>query len=199
MGQNSPQHNRAALEAQIRECFGRVVYSTKTHEKDADQCTKKLSRVKWAQILLSGITTGGLITAFFGDPSVNYWAMLGATICSTLQFILNAYTKDVDPGQKAERYKKTAGELWDVRETYLSILTDLCDPNADLDAVRIKRDQLQARLVEIYKTGPRTTNKAYELAGQGLKIKEEMTFSTEEIDYFLPEDLRKKTTSGTPK
>lgn len=199
MDQNSPQHNRAALEAQIRECFGRVVYSTKTHEKDTDLCTKKLSHVKWTQILLSAITTGGLITAFFGDPAVNYWAMLAATICSTLQLVLNAYMKDVDPGQKAERYKKTAVELWDVRETYLSILTDLCDPKADLDAVRIKRDQLQSKLVEIYKAGPRTTNKAYELAGQGLKVKEEMTFSTEEIDYFLPEDLRKKTTLGIQK
>lgn len=192
MDQNFPQHDRAALEAQIRECFGRVAYSMKTHEKDADLCMRKLSLVKWAQILLSAITTGGLATALLGDPSLNYQSMVAAAICSTLQLVLNTYMKDVDPGQKAEKHKKTAIELWDVRESYLSILTDFLSDSIDIKTAGIKRDYIQTRLIEIYKTAPRTTRKAYKLAGKGLKVKEEMTFSTEELDKFLPEALRKK-------
>lgn len=191
MGQNSPQHNRAALEAQIRESFGRVVYSAKTHEKDADLCTSRLGCVKWIQIILAAITTGGLISVLLGDPSANTKALILSTVCSTLQLVLNAYMKDVNPGQTSENHKTTAVELWDIRESYLSILTDIQDSNVDLLAVREKRDQLQARLVEVYKTAPRTSNKAYKNARVGLKTNEELTFSNEEIDQLLPEALRK--------
>jgi hypothetical protein len=48
------------LEAQLRECFGRVAYSHKAHEKCADSCHVKLSRLKIAQIALSAVRTGGL-------------------------------------------------------------------------------------------------------------------------------------------
>lgn len=191
MAQNSQIDNSATLEAQIRECFGRVVYSTKTHEKDADLCMEKLNFVKLAQILLSAITTGGIITALLGDPSVNILAMIIAVIFSTLQLMLNMYMKEVDPGQKAEKHKKTAIELWDVRESYLSILSDLLTGNINLEIARKKRDNLQDMLVEIYSTAPRTTPKAYRLASKALKINNEMTFSAEEIDNFLPEALRK--------
>ena len=57
-----------ALEAQIRECFGRVAYSTKTHEKCADLSMARLQWIKIVQIILSALTTGGLLTALLGDP-----------------------------------------------------------------------------------------------------------------------------------
>lgn len=66
---------RTALEAQVRECFGRVVYSTKTHEKCADLCMGRLQWIKIAQIVLSAITTGGLVTAVLGEPKVAQVAM----------------------------------------------------------------------------------------------------------------------------
>ena len=39
-----------ALEDQVRECFGRVVYSHKAHEKTADILHSRLARIKLAQI-----------------------------------------------------------------------------------------------------------------------------------------------------
>ena len=46
----------AILEGQLRECFGRVVYSHKTHEKCADMLLSRLARIKLWQIILSAIT-----------------------------------------------------------------------------------------------------------------------------------------------
>jgi hypothetical protein len=186
-----------ALEAQIREAYGRVVYSTKTHEKSADLCVRKLGRVKISQIVLSALTTGGLVTAIFGDSKASHIALIIATILSTALLALNAYMKEVDLGQQAEKHKKTASELWDVRESYLSILTDLHDGQSDIQESRSKRDKLQARLTAIYEAAPRTLPKAYKEAGIGLKKHEELTFSDEEIDAFLPSSLRraKKTSS----
>jgi hypothetical protein len=189
---------KTALEAQIRECFGRVVYSTKTHEKCADLCMERLRWIKIAQIGLSAITTGGLLTAILGDPKVTQGAMIVSTLFSTILLMLTAYMKDVDPGQQAEKHKKTASELWDIRESYLSILSDLHDGDLDIAASRGKRDELQSRLTAIYATAPRTNAKAYGIASDGLKTKEEMTFSDEEIDKFLPVTLRRTSSSLHP-
>ena len=43
------------LESQLRECFGRVVYSHKTHEKCADIYHRKQGFIKLVQIGLPGI------------------------------------------------------------------------------------------------------------------------------------------------
>jgi len=183
--------SKSALEAQVRECFGRVVYSTKTHEKCADLCMGRLQWIKIAQIVLSALTTGGLLTALLGDPKVTYVAMVAAAVVSTILLVLSAYMKDVDPGQQAEKHKKTASEHWDIRESYLSILADLHDGHLDISVAREKRDDLQERLVGIYATAPRTTSRAYGIASEGLKNHEEMTFSEDEIDKFLPAALRR--------
>jgi hypothetical protein len=180
-----------ALVAQVRECFGRVVYSHKTHEKAADQCQDRLAWIKGSQIVLSAITTGGLITALLGKPSISPAATVVAAIVSTMLLALNAYVKDVDPGQQAEKHRKTASELWDIRESYLSLLSDLEDGSVDLANARAARDALQERLAKVYAVAPRTTPDAYAKASVGLKKNEELTFSDAEIDQFLPTKLRK--------
>ncbi len=192
-----PEAGKEAIEAQIRECFGRVVYSTKTHEKCADLCMGRLQRVKIVQIVLSAITTGGLITALLGDPKVAQIATVISTLFSTILLVLTSYMKDVDPGQQAEKHKKTASELWDIRESYFSILSDLHDGNLDIPAAREKRDALQARLAGIYAAAPRTNAKAYGIASDGLKAQEELTFSDEEIDKFLPATLRRASSASS--
>ena len=56
--------SRQVLEGQLRECFGRVVYSHKTHEKQADIFVKWLSRIKLWQIILSAVIAGNFIFRF---------------------------------------------------------------------------------------------------------------------------------------
>ena len=51
------------LEGQIRECFGRVVWSHKTQEKCADIVSDRNNCITTVQIILSAlITTGILVT-----------------------------------------------------------------------------------------------------------------------------------------
>lgn len=173
----------------MRECFGRVAYAHKTHEKCADRLSSTLSWVKIVQIVLSAITTGGLITVIFGSENASQGAAVFSAVTSTLLLGLNTYTKESDPGQKAERHKEVASKLWDVRESYLSLLTDLRSGCAEADAQK-RRDDLQYRLAKIYETAPRTDAKAYAKAQEGLQRKEELTFSDEELDQLLPPTLR---------
>jgi hypothetical protein len=194
------QPNRSelvVLEDQLRECFGRVVYSHKAHEKTADIYLARLSRIKLFQILLSALTTGGLIVAVIGPPDKIRAAAIISAVLSTLLLAVNTYTKDVDLGQTAERHKETAARLWAIRESYFSLLTDIKSGLLSTEAVRSSRDGLQKALEEVYKSAPRTLDAAYAKAGIALQKKEELTFSEAEIDRFLPSALRRASTSQT--
>ena len=113
---------RRVLEGQIRECYGRVVYSHKTHEKCADLLLDRLSTIKKWQIILSAIATGGFISTFLGSGAVG--ASIGVVVSTTL-LVLNAYTKNYDLGELAQKHKQTANDIWLIREKYLSLLTNL--------------------------------------------------------------------------
>lgn len=176
------------LEAQIRECFGRVVYSHKTHEKCADILLSRLSTIKIWQIVLSAVTTGGFLATIFGAGQLG--AIIG-TIISTILLVLNAYTKNYDLGELAQKHKQAANDLWLIRERYLSLLTDLKMDDKSIEQLKKERDALLEELHAIYSGAPSTTFKAYKKAQSALKQYEEMTFSDEEIDAFLPKKLRK--------
>ena len=108
--------------------------------------------------------------------------------CSLL--CLNTYLKNYDLGSIAQKHSEAATALWDIRESYLSLLTDYNAGIIDAQSAIERRDRLQARLVSIYKCSPRTICKAYQEATTALKKNEEMTFSDQEIDVFLPTELR---------
>ncbi|MBL7718933.1 MAG: SLATT domain-containing protein [Flavipsychrobacter sp.] len=175
------------IESQLRELYGRVVWSHKTQEKCADIILKRHMRLKIVQIALSALTTTGILVSVFGDNEI---IGIISAILSAILFGLNTYTKDYDLGEIAQKHSNAASELWNIRESYLSLLADLKSGRLGLDAVILKRDELQENLFNTYKGAPRTINAAYKEATRGLKSNEELTFSNEEIDNLLPKELR---------
>jgi len=190
--QNSPTKNlpeaMRILEGQIRECFGRVVYSHKTHEKCADILLSRLSTIKLWQIILSAVTTCGFIAVVFGAGNIG--ALIGVTV-SALLLVLNSYTKNYDLGELAQKHKQAANDLWRIREKYLSLITDLAIGKKPLETLQKERDGLIDELHSIYCGAPSTTFKAYKKAQDALKKYEDMTFSEAEIDAFLPKELKR--------
>ena len=176
------------VEGQLRECYGRVVYSHKTHEKCADILLSRLSRIKLWQIILSSMTTASFISAFFGTGAVG--ASIGVVISTTL-LVLNAYTKDYDLGELAQKHRQSAADLWLMREKYLSLLTDLRVGDETIESIRSRRDALLNELYGVYSGAPSTTVRAYTEAQKALQQWEEMTFSDEEIDELLPRELNR--------
>ena len=84
--------SRKLVEGQVRECYGRVIYSHKTHEKCADILLSHLSKIKLWQIVLSSITTAGFVATLFGSGRVA--AVIGVCV-SAILLALNAYTKSL--------------------------------------------------------------------------------------------------------
>ena len=176
------------LEHQIREIYGRVVWTHKTQEKCADIIWKRHMRIKIVQIALSALTTTGILVAIFGENEI---VGIISAILSALLFGLNTYTKDYDLGEISQKHSSAASELWNIRENYLSLLTDINAEKLSIEQIRNKRDALQEDLFNTYKGAPRTISSAYKKATKGLKTNEEMTFSVDEIDMLLPKNLRK--------
>lgn len=185
---NDTPDSRAILEGQLRECYGRVVYSHKTHEKCADILLTRLATIKLWQIILSAATTGGFIAAAFGAGNVG--TFIGILVSTSL-LVLNAYTKNYDLGELSQKHRQAGADLWIIREKYLSLITDLRMGETPIETLQKERDSLLAALHAVYSGAPSTTYQAYKRAQEALKRLEDMTFSDSEIDAFLPKELRR--------
>ncbi len=186
--------SRAVLEGQLRECYGRVVYSHKTHEKCADILLSRLACIKVWQIALSAVTAAGFIGVAFGTGTAG--AVTGI-IVSTALLALNAYTKNYDLGALAQKHKQSANDLWLIREQYLSLLTDLAMGEKPIESLQAERDHLVKQLHKVYSGAPSTTYAAYKKAQEALQRLEDMTFSDQEIDAFLPKELKRAAAKKT--
>jgi SMODS and SLOG-associating 2TM effector domain family 4 len=184
---DTPQ-SRSILEGQLRECYGRVVYSHKTHEKCADILLFRLAVIRTSQIVLSALTTAGFIGAALGKSEVS--TILGLVV-STVLLALNAFTKDNDYGALAQKHRKTGNDLWLIRERFCSLLVDVAMKEKPLELLQQQRDELIEQLHAVYNAAPSTTSKAYKKAQEALQKHEDMTFSDAEIDAFSPRDLKR--------
>ena len=180
--------SRHILEGQLRECYGRLVYSHKTHEKCADILLSRFAKIKLWQIVLSAITTAGFIGAVVGAGTIG--AIVGM-IVSTVLLALNAYTKSYDLGELAQKHKQAANDLWLIREQYLSLLVDLAMREKPIEALQSHRDALVEQLHTAYSGAPSTTSDAYKEAQSALQHREDMTFTDNEIDLLLPKELKR--------
>lgn len=181
-----------ALEDQIRECYGRVVYTHKTHQRMADRNAATLNRYKIIQIVLTALTSTGAVGVVATSET---WVEVATVVVSFLTLFVSTYLKNFDPGAVAQQHRDAAAKLWNVRECYFSLIADL-PQIAREDAVH-RRDELQAMLAALYVSAPQTDGKAYLEAQDRLKNMEDLTFSDDEIDCFLPLSLKRS--CGRPK
>ena len=99
------------LEDQIRECFGRVVYTHKTHEKMGDRCGRTLRRFKLAQIVLTAVTASGAFSVIFLDQVA---LKIATAVASIASLIISGYMKGFDPGGTSQKHRDAAASLWPI-------------------------------------------------------------------------------------
>lgn len=174
------------LVGQLREMYGRVAYTHKTHEKMADRYIARYKRIKTAEILISALAASSVVIAVFGDTKVA--TMIGAILSAILLGFL-LYFKEASLGEQAQKHTVVASRLWGLRERLLGILVDL-QRSGDVAKATEKRDAINEELEEIYRGAPRTDSKAYAAAQRALKDQEELFFSDSELDHLLPKQLR---------
>jgi hypothetical protein len=178
------------LLAQVREVFGRVVYSHKTHEKQADLCFRKHRGQQAALVVFTAASAGTFLAALLGKFVSQQNAGLVTSFIALIVTALTLATKSFKFGEESEAHRDIAARLWDVRESYLSLIADIMSGATSAADARERRDKLQEATRAAYADAPRTTSKAFGKAQNGLKNNEELTFASREIDLLLPEPLR---------
>ncbi len=169
----------------IREVFGRVVYTHKTYEKASDICQNKFLWIKRINVILLVLTSGSAITSLFEGQLY----IIITSILATLSLFFVIYQLSFNFSELAERYKATAKKLWFIREKYQNLIADIINNCLESDEIVKKRDTLLNELNEILTNSVATNKKAYLVAKKALKIEDEMNFTKDEIDSFLPKEL----------
>ena len=185
MEKNS-RDNKYKIESQLREQYGKVVYTYTCHLNIVDRYKKIDRGIKLGQIMLSGITSAGFISIIFYDT----WLIkLGGAVLSFGLFFLNSCIKFFEINNKITSHKKAADELWLIREQYLSLITDI--NILEIEKIIKERERLIRETSKVYKASPSTDSKSFKAAQKALKEDEHQYFTSHEIDIMLPEDLRR--------
>ncbi|SRR6266545_4912899 len=185
-----PSDSRSLLLAQAREAYGRAAYTHKAHEKQADLCFQSH---RWQQRLLVALTvvsSGTFLASLLGLFLDESWAALVTSFIALLISAINLGTKTFKYGEETQKHRDIAAKVWNLRESYQSLIVDLQSRAITVDEGRAQRDRLQHEALEIYSDAPRTTPKAYANAQKALKENEDLTFSDRELDLLLPSGLR---------
>ena len=186
------------LNSQIRNSYGNVFWTHKIHEKDADLYRIWNNRLKITQIVLSAISTTGLVFVLFGvnesniaegnNCLVRFVAIISAFI-SALLVIANSLSKGYDLGELSASHGATAIKLLDLREEYLSLLYDIKGRHLSVESIQKRRDELKDKTLAIYANAPRTTSCGYAKAAKAIEIGEPF-FTKESLNKILPIDLQ---------
>jgi conflict system pore-forming effector with SLATT domain len=170
----------------LRLTFGHVVYRHKAHAHMARARARMSRFVRGAETLLVAGAAFAAFGAVFGKgPAYSIAsAILAALALATLLLHL---TFDLDGA--AQAHASCAGRLWQIREQYRALLSDLADGAIDADGARRARDTLMNELHAIHENAPLADPDAYPSGGQAAA--DEGALTDEEIDRFLPPSLQK--------
>ena len=176
---------RSKLRKQLVDAHGKIAYTYTAHHKIEDRIIFWDKFIRITQIVLTAISTGGFLGTVITSKVVLCW--IGG-IAAALSLALNLYSKDFKLQSDARVHKDAADELWDVREAYVSLLTDM--EALPVETIMEKRDSLQTAVSNINKKYPGTDHRGYLAAQKALKQDEEQTFNEGEAEKLLPPSLR---------
>ena len=128
------------------------------------------------------------MTCFFIDE-INIKII--STIFSALCLFINTFYKTYNLRESKTKHKSIALEFLCLKNESICILSDINLSRINLEEAINKRNNLLDKYHDICKKSLNTSNRAVKLASKALKIQQDNTFSIEEIDSYLPIELRK--------
>lgn len=180
--------NYQMLESVVRDSYASIVWSHKIQEKQSDIYSDMYKGLETAKILLSAITSGGIIALIFTNT---FWLKPITAMISVITVFINGYFKSFDLQKSISTHKQTANRLIIVRDQYKVLLTKIKMRSESAEHLLLEYQKLVEESDNIYLEAPSTTSKAVDKASKALKITKDNTFLDDEIDSFLPRGLKK--------
>ena len=151
---------------QIEFCYGNVEWTHKIHEKAADIYNSVNNWLRWIQLVLSFLISADVISQFNTESPVISTLLVACTIGLAL---INTVTKTFDFSGRANKHVLAANSLWGLREDYRSFKNDIAAGVLTIEQIQTRRKELQEAVQEVYKTAPRTFDRAYKKAEEDFK------------------------------
>lgn len=185
------------LLANIRYYFAQSVFMNNCHYKAYNRLSKLKKRDSNIILAMSSVTVVLLILQVIGLESdnqslLNTLAFVGLILTGT-SLIFSLISKE-DLSILMCNHKNVAEKYKCIRDEYMSLIEEVMSNAYNEDLLRKKRDKLQEQYSSLGEHAPETTYDDYVSAQKGLGLKgnndQEFTWSDEEIDNFLPIQLR---------
>lgn len=177
----------------IRQTFANTVFTHKVQEVACEFQEKKAWIVKIANICLVAVVLVTLLLQM-ANPSKSIYSYIGSGITVfEILFLVVQLTFSFE--QKAILHKNIALKFMGLRDEYRSLITDIMNSSISIKDTISRRNHLQREYQVICDLSPQTGSAEYIEAQKRLNKRgevegEQFTWSDEEIDRFLPENLR---------
>lgn len=176
------------LEDAVRDIYMRALWSHKVQEKQADIYNSRYNWLKIFDILFTVAAAIGVTSVFKFDCQ---WIKILAIVFSFISAFITFYLNAFDLIQLTRTHKETANKLLIIRNEIMGLLTSIKLKETAVKDIEEIYHTLIYKANGVYKEAPQTTDKALNKAEKALKVSKDNTFTDEEIDSYLPENLRK--------
>lgn len=179
----------------IRQSFANTVFTHKVQEVATKNQGKKAFYVKIVNIVLVSLVLILLYLQTKNPLEIIYsYVGVGVTI-SEIIFLIIQLTFSFE--QRIVTHKNSALKFLGLRDSYRALIADVMNQRITKKELIARRDLLQKEYQIICELAPQTGASEYteaqiKLNKKGAVEGEEFTWSDEEIDRFLPEELRLK-------
>jgi hypothetical protein len=171
----------------LRLTFGHIVYRQKAHSHVAHSrvVSSRILRSVEALLMLGVVFTSLAAAYGRGLVYVIASAVLGG---AALLVLLLHLTFDLEASARA--HWSAAARLWQIREQYRAVLSDLHDGAIDAPEARQRRDALTSTMRDFLEHAPSVAPQPYQPNEQSIAA-DEPALSDAQIDMFLPKSLQK--------
>ena len=177
-----------ALEDLIRVRYASVTWTHKIQEKQAEIYERRYGIIATINILAASITSAGIVSTVFAGQA---WIKIVSAVVSFVTVFLSALLKSFDFQNMAKANKATATKLVILRDELLLLLYKVKHQTQPLAELIETFDSIQVRVHAAYQEAPQTSDRAVKKAETALIIRNDDTYTDEQIDELLPESLRR--------
>ncbi|MEK0306940.1 SLATT domain-containing protein [Bifidobacterium favimelis] len=176
------------LEDCVRNVFGRVMWSHKIQEKQAEIQAHYSLAMTVTNVTLAAATSVGLFSIMFVD---RFWLKLASTLASFVSTAIISLSKELDLPDRIKTHRKAAVEYLAVKDQLQNLLMKIHSRTVPLERLEEEFSRLNESVNYINTQAPQTTDRAVRRASRALKVKNDDNITNKEIDNGLPPLLRK--------
>ena len=165
----------------LRLTFSQVIHRHKAHTQAAQSYARWNRRLRGSEALLIGGACIAATGAAFGRGHV--FAIVAASLAGAALIVLLVHLT-FDFETSAHAHAECSAHLWQIRERYRSLLSDLHDGVLDVAEARLRRDKLMGELSAVYEKTPATQLADHQVARKSPVSLDESAVADEEVICF---------------